>query len=120
MIGDTLTLTRDGTSLVLSKINQDSYGAEYLLRDALQSHTVLIRHQKESPAKATGIQYERHNVQYTRTVYATATAAEFVETTSATMRLKIGADPVSLQKSTTALLAWLTAANVTKVIGWES
>lgn len=61
----------------LQLVNQDSYGSEYYLREATQEFRVKIRHSKENPT-ATG-QMERHNVEFTRTVYGTAGAADTVQ-----------------------------------------
>lgn len=54
----------------LQFINQDNNGSEYYLREATQEFTVKIRHTSERPDR-NGIIMERHNVEFTRTVFGT-------------------------------------------------
>nr|UJQ85949.1 MAG: putative coat protein [Leviviridae sp.] len=61
----------------LQLINQDSYGAEYYLRETTQEFRVKIRHTQEKPT-ATG-RVHRHNVEFTRTVFGTAGAPDTVQ-----------------------------------------
>jgi ADP-glucose pyrophosphorylase len=61
----------------LQLIGQTANGSEYFLREATQEFTVKIRHSKENPT-ATG-QMERHNVEFTRTVYGTAGDPDVVQ-----------------------------------------
>lgn len=75
--GATLTVTIDTVPKVLNRINQDNYGSEYLLREVLEEFRVRIRHSKE--ALKVGIaQFDRHNVEITHTVFATASDSQIV------------------------------------------
>lgn len=62
----------------LQLVNQDSYGSEYFLREATQEFRVKIRHTRESP-NGDGIVMERHNVDFTRTVYGTGDDPDTVQ-----------------------------------------
>jgi hypothetical protein len=73
MLGNTLTLTIDGGSVILTKINQDSYASEYLYRDSEEEFTARIRHTKVSKG---GVSYDRHNFELRHKVFETTTAAE--------------------------------------------
>lgn len=76
MFGDTITLdvsefeSEDPTPLILKKVNQDGYSAEYRLKETDMEHVLLIRHTKEN-AKLKGKTVDRHNVTYTRNVFPT-------------------------------------------------
>lgn len=61
----------------LQLVNQDQYGSEYFLREATQEFRVKIRHTKERPTSNGTM--ERHNVEFTRTVYGTSPAPDTVQ-----------------------------------------
>lgn len=44
MIGDTIDVTINAVAKTLVKINQDSYGADYFLRESAAEYTLSIRH----------------------------------------------------------------------------
>jgi hypothetical protein len=81
--GATLSITVNTVAKVLNRINQDNYGSEYYLRGTLDAYRVKIRHSKDSP-NASGQVYDRHNVEVTRTIFATSTVPEYVQTNSYT------------------------------------
>jgi hypothetical protein len=70
-IANPLVLNYNAGTKSLVKINQDSFGSEYYLREATQDFRVKIRHSKEAP-NASKIVMERHNVELTQTIFGTA------------------------------------------------
>jgi hypothetical protein len=60
-----------GTAKSLVRVNQDSYGSEYLLREATQEFRVRIRHSRETP-KVGELPLERHNFEFQQTIYGSA------------------------------------------------
>jgi hypothetical protein len=123
MIGDTLTVTYDGsggTAVVTSKINQDNFSADYLKKDALYETRVQIRHLVETP-KSGAQSYDRHQITFTQFVYPT-TARPLGYTRQAYMIIRN--DPVDDLAAVTdlgeALTFWLTDVNILKLVGWES
>lgn len=117
MFSNTVVLTVNSVAKTLTKINQDSYASEYLLRDTLDSFRLKIRH---SQAKRGSVTVDRHNVELTHTVYATATVPEIVrkvylvfeQDTSDTMTNEVK-----------ALADWLIASTNAAIISlanWES
>jgi hypothetical protein len=77
MLGDTLTLPQDASTIELNKIDDSKpYTSEYHLNDGTSEVRVIVRHSK-TKATATKPSYDRHNVEVTRTVFATETVAEF-------------------------------------------
>lgn len=120
MIGDTITVTVNAVSKVLTKINQDQYGAEYYLKSATDEFRMKIRHQKESPQK-DGRFFDRHNVELTHVVYATLTVPELRRVSSFTIRDYYSDDALSVRYASRGLADWMaTPANMDKVINWES
>lgn len=119
MFGNTLTLPHADGNIVLIKINQDSYASEYLYRGSLSEVRARIRHTK---TKASGDRpsYDRHNVEITRTVFATEAAPEYTRKVYVVIEQLPNDSDV---KETDALCDWLIAtanANTTSLLNWES
>lgn len=117
MLGDTLTLTLPvGGAKVLNKINQDGYTSEYFLKESLSEFRVKVRH---TTAKATGSNpaRDRHNVEVSERIYATATDAEF------TRKVYIVFENIESDTDDDNILGlcdYLTAAILAKLFGWQS
>lgn len=117
MFGDTITITLPvGGAKVLNKINQDGYASEYFLKESTQEYRLRVRH---SNVKASGDveARERHNVEFTERVYATASDEE--------IRRKVyfvieNYEHDQDDDNILGLVAWLTAANAAKLFGWQS
>lgn len=97
--GTTITITVNAVAKILSKINQDSYGSEYLLRNPTDEFRLKIRHLKESGKKTAEILrgMDRHNIEFTQTIYATSTTPEIVRQVYAVIRVSPGDDPTAQQ-----------------------
>jgi hypothetical protein len=119
MIGDTITVTYNGVANTLDKINQDNYTSEYLKRTATEELRVRIRHSNESVVAGKPA-YERHQVDLTRTVFATSTTVERVYQTYMVIRLQKGSDPDVAELVAAALCGLTNASFTDKVVGWQS
>jgi hypothetical protein len=119
MLGDTISITHNAVARVLSKINQDNYSAKYLLRTTTDEFVVNVRHSTES-SKPGVIPYDRHNFEFSHTVFATPTTLEQTRIASHTIRCRRSDDPAAALLAAKAEVAWLTDANLTKLIAWES
>jgi hypothetical protein len=122
MFGDTLTVTLDGsggTARVCSKINQDAYSSEYLNRISTDEIRVRIRHSKEAAKAGQSYPMERHNVEFTQTVFATPTAEEKVRQIYVVIRNRADDALVDVTNLAEALPFWLTDANLDKLNIWE-
>jgi hypothetical protein len=119
MLGDTITITHNAVSRVLSKINQDNYSSEYVLTTSTQNFRVFVRHTKEA-AKTGALPIHRHYIELTVTTFATPTAFEVKDYSSFVVRNREGSDPAVTLLAAKSQLGWLTDANVTKLIAWES
>lgn len=117
--GSTFTLPHADGNVVAVKINQDGYASEYLIRSATSQYTIRIRHSK-TKATASRPSYDRHNVEVTQLVFATAEVAEFERKTYVVIEQLPGDLDV---KNLDALSDWLIAtsnANILSLLGWES
>lgn len=123
MLGETLTLTPDGsggTAVTLSRINQDAYSAEYIKKDTLHEWRVRIKHSKDTVKVGTQ-PFDRHVVTFEQFVYPTV-AQPLGILRSATLTIRNSpydaeADVTNLGE---ALTFWATDLNLTKLFGWES
>lgn len=125
MFTDPQTITLDGaggTAKALVKINQDSYGSEYFLQDAggLSEFRMKVRHTKET-VKNGANPVDRHNVEITQYVYPT-TAVPLGRTRQiyVVLRNEPGDGLAACNDLMESLPWWLTEANITKLLAWES
>lgn len=119
MLGDTLTITVNSVAKTLTKINQDSYSSEYLLKEATGEYRLRVRHSKEKAVPGQ-VQFDRHNVELTRTIYATATVGQIVRQSYIVIRNPADSAVTDVQYETAALTGFLSATNIGKLYGWES
>jgi hypothetical protein len=123
MLGDTLTVTLDGsggTAVVASKINQDSYSAEYLKKRTDDEVRVRIKHSKDT-VKAGSQAFDRHNVTFEQFVYPTEEKPLGVlRQIQLIIRNDPSDDEVALTDLGEALTYWAADTNLTKLFGWES
>lgn len=69
---NTVAVTVNAVAKTLKRIRQDDFETTYYLHEDLEEFTVNVRHSKESPQK-DGTVFDRHNVEFIHTVFATTT-----------------------------------------------
>lgn len=119
MLGETLTLSIDGTNKVLSRINEENFSATYLLLTPTEEFTVVIKHAKDKPRMGE-MPRDRHNVRLVHTVFAVAPALPVVREISTTIVGPRADDKTALAKEVVGMGAYLSLATTTKILGWES
>lgn len=121
MFADTITVTINSVAKVLTRINQDKYSSEYLLRGTTDEFRLLIRHSNYVDKTRGGKKVDRHNVELTQTVYPVSPAVvptirkayvvlenEYSDGTTDPLNFDLG------------FAAFLTSANITKLLNLES
>jgi hypothetical protein len=114
MLGSPITITIDGTSYSLIKINQDGYSSEWRARSATDLLVLYIRH---SSAKRNGVNVDRHNVELVHTIFATSEVAQVVrrayyvyevspEDTSVKMALSLGTNFLASESFMGNMVKW--------------
>lgn len=117
MIGDTISLTHNGGAIVLTKINQDNYGAEYFLESGVRRFTMTVKHTIPSRGAAG----ESHLVRLDVEVYDAGGVLLRTSSAWTVIRTDNGIqDQEESEDAAEALVAFLTAANITKVVGRQS
>lgn len=128
MFSDTLNITVNGVAKALVRVNQDRYSSEYRLREAGGEYALIIRNTKfvdktRSNAGNTIVKVEvnRHNIEFIHTVFpSNAGVMPIVRKTYLVFQNDNADDIVSPVKHATGLAGFLTEANLTKLINWES
>jgi len=123
MFADPQTLTVNSVAKNLVRINQDQYSSEYLLRSTTNEFRLKIRNSSYLD-KARKVMIDRHNVEFTETVFPVAPATlSSVRKTYIVMENQQGDTLADPTYDAAALFAWLTAstnANITKLMNFES
>lgn len=121
MFADPITVTINSVAKVLTRINQDGYASEYLLRDTLEEFRLKVRHSTYTDKKRAGKVIHRHTIELVQTIYPVSPSViptirkaytvlenESTEAVTGPLNFDLG------------FLAFLTSANVTKLINFES
>lgn len=117
MLPTSFTLPISGGSKVLIKVNSDNYSSTYLLRESTCEWKAVIRH---STTKATAEKpsYDRHNVEVSCRIFATASVPEYERKTYLVIQ-QLPSDTDTLLAD--ALADWLiVAGTIASLLGWES
>lgn len=118
--GNSVTIKVNAVDKICPRINQDSYGSEYLLRETTGEYLVKIRHSKEAVQKS-GVQFDRHNVEITQVVYKTETTPEVVRTAYVVLRNARDDDALKAGYIDKALGDFLVSGTViADLIGWQN
>jgi len=118
MFADPITITVNAVAKALVRINQDTYGSEYFLREATQEWRLKIRN--TSYNNSAGQLVDRHNFEFTNTVYATGTALAIprkIYAVAENLRSDTTTDPLN---AFVGFVGFLTSANITKALNYES
>ncbi len=122
--GATITITVNAVAQVLNRINQDAYGSEWLLRTSTEEYRCKIRHSSESNPKDVDPRLrgmDRHNVELTHTVFATATTPQIVRQAYSIYRVSPGDDMTAAKNFVDGFTSFIDGSTVqTDVLAWLS
>lgn len=114
---DPLVVTINAVPKNLPRIKFDEYGSEYFLREATQEFRCKTRN---TSYVSGGVTKDRHNIEFTQTIYATVSAAQIdrkIYTTFENIRSDTDA---GLLQSLNGYVAVLTSTNLQKLLNYES
>lgn len=120
---DTITITVNGVAKVLTRVNSgQDFTSQYRLRGTADQYDLKIRHTSFNDKARGGIAMNRHNVELIHTVFAVAPATINTVRKSYVVLEEAQSDDatVAVQKFDEAFVAFLTAANITKLLNYES
>jgi hypothetical protein len=117
MFADPITVTVNSVAKNLVRINQDTYGSEYFLREATMEWRLKIRNTSYTKA---GVLVDRHNFEFTNLVYATSTAPAIERKIYLVFEVgRSDTDAAALQ-AFNGFVAFCTSANLAKGLNYES
>lgn len=120
MFADTITVTINAVAKVLTRINQDGYSSEYYLRSSTDDFRLRIRNSKYTDKKR-GVSVDRHNIELVQTVFPVAPSITPIVRKFYTVLENDSTNVVSEDaKFAVGLVGFLTEANLTKTLNWES
>lgn len=120
MFADTITVTINAVAKILTRVNQDGYSSEYLLRESTGEFSLKLRNTKYTD-KTRGVRVDRHNIELVETVYAVAPATITTIRKYYSILENDASDlTVSSAKFAAGITAFQTEANFTKLLNWES
>jgi hypothetical protein len=121
MFSDTITITINAVAKVLNRVNQDSYGSEYYLRDTNGSFRLKLRNTSYTDKTRGGVKIDRHNIELVETVFAVAPAViNTVRKYYSVLENDQADSIVSSAKFAAGVTGFQTEANFTKLLNWES
>jgi len=120
MFADTITVTINAVAKVLTRINQDGYSSEYLLRETTGDFRLKIRHTNYTN-KTSGKVIDRHNVELVQTVYPVSPATVSTTRKAYTVLENERVDPVTESLNfNLGFVGFFTSPNITKMLNLES
>lgn len=119
MFADPMAVTFDGAATNLPRINQDNYSSEYFLKRTLDSLRVRIRH-TTFVDKVTLRTRSRHNVEFVQTVFAAGTVPEMMYKSYTVFEHDDAAGVATIEDAVLSMSAFLSSANVLKLVNKES
>lgn len=121
MFSDTLTVTINAVPKVLTRISQDGYSSEYLLKETTGEFRLRIRNTSYTDMKRGGVRVDRHNLELIHSIYPVSPATLTTVRKCYTVFECDSSDDLTPVKDTVVgTVAVLSAANVTKMLNWES
>lgn len=123
MFADNLTITINAIAKVLVRINQDKYSSEYFLREATGEFRLRIRNTSYTATdnQRKGVLVDRHNVEFSHTLYPVAPATTAVVKKMYTvLENQQGDTLIDVSKFAVGFMAFHTEPNITKMLNWES
>lgn len=121
MFADPLVVTINAVAKNLIRINQDGYSSEYLLMEATGEYRVKIRNSSYTDKNRGGLKVDRHNIEIVYTIYAVSPAVfPTVRKDYHVFEKDVGDDAALTAKLVAGLSAFVTEANATKMINFES
>jgi hypothetical protein len=117
MIGDTVALTYNAGTVTLARINQDNHGAEYYASSGNDRFTLSVKHTIPGRGKPGESHLARLDVEHydaNGLLLRTSSAWTVIRTDNG---IQVNTDS---ELATKALTAFLSAANITKLVNRES
>lgn len=116
---DPIVVTVNSVAKSLPRVNSgDAFASEYFLREATQEYRMRIRH--SSYSNSVKILTDRHNIEFTNTVYATPTMPELVRKSYVVYEHSRSDTDAAVLQDANGFIAFNSSANIQKLLNQES
>lgn len=120
---DTITITVNSVAKVLTRVNSgQDYASEYRLRGTADEYRLRIRHSTYlDKVNRPGVTINRHNVELIHTVYPVAPSTiPVIRKSYAVLEEAATDDTTAANQFDVGFVGFLTSANITKLLNYES
>lgn len=114
---DPLIVTINSVAKSLPRVEFDKRTSTYFLREALQEFQMIVRN---TSFTKDGVLTDRHNLEFTQTIYATSTVAAIVRKIYTTFENARSDTDAGLLQTLNGFVVVLTSANLQKSLNGES
>lgn len=121
MFSDTITITINAVAKVLTRINQDGYSSEYLLRSAVDEFRLKLRNSEYKDKTRGNLRVARHNIELVQTIYPVSPATTpQIRKYYAVHENDYNGVIADDAKFAVGVVGFQTEANLTKLLNFES
>jgi len=120
---DTITITVNSVAKVLTRVNSgQDYASEYRLRGTTDEYRLRIKHSSYfDKTNRPGVTINRHNVELIHTVFPVAPATiPVIRKSYVVLEESQNDDPTAANQFDVGFVGFLTSANITKLLNYES
>lgn len=120
---ETITITVNSVAKVLTRVNSgQDYASEYRLRGTADEYRLRIRHTTyNDKAVRPGVQINRHNVELIHTIFPVApSTSPTIRKAYCVLEEAHNDDPTGVNQLDVGFVGFLTSANITKLLNYES
>jgi len=121
MFADPIVVTINAVAKNLIRINQDQYSSEYLLKETTGEYRLRIRNTSYLDKSRGSKSVERHNIELIYSIYPVSPAIfPTIRKDYHVFEVDTGDDNALMAKLVAGLSAFVTEANATKMLNYES
>jgi len=121
MFANTVTVTINAVAKILTRINQDKYSSEYLLRGTLDEFRLKIRNSQFADKTRGGKIIHRHNVELQHTVFPVSPATiPVIRKAYVVLENEYTEDPTQALNFDLGFTGFLSSAVIAQLINFES
>lgn len=120
MFGNTITLPQVGGDKILTRVKEQDYSSEFLLRSSTDEYRLRIRHTNSDATAQRPYKADRHNVEVVQTIFAAGDVPQYERKFYFVIEHKPGDLATNLADAVADLMILTSNAFLVSLQGWES
>lgn len=119
---DTITITVNAVAKVLTRVNSgDAYASEYRLRGTTDEYKLRMKHSTYADKARPGVTVNRHSAELTQTVYPVSPSTiPVIRKSYCVLEEAQSDDATAALNFDNGFIGFMSSANITKLLNWES